>query len=71
MGSHKDRHENIGYGEIGFDKLIKVLYNSKLDNIPKILETPYIGEYAPYKDEIEMIRNKKFNDFKNNVCKLK
>lgn len=71
MGSHKDRHENIGYGEIGFEKLIKVLYNSKLDNIPKILETPYIGEYAPYKDEIEMIRNKKFNDFKNNVCKLK
>ena len=66
-GSHKDRHENIGYGEIGFDNLIKVLYNKKLENIPKILETPYIGEYAPYKDEIEMIRNKRFVDFKSNI----
>ena len=61
MGSHKDRHENIGYGTIGFDNLINVIYNKKLDNIPMILETPYIGEYAPYKEEIEMIRTKIFN----------
>lgn len=60
--SHKDRHENIGYGCIGFDNLIKVIYHKKLDNIPKILETPYIEkEYPPYKQEIEMIKNKKFN----------
>ncbi len=65
MGSHKDRHENIGYGTIGFNNLINVIYNSRLSNIPKILETPYVGEnkeYPPYKFEIEMIRNKKFND---------
>lgn len=61
-GSHKDRHANIGYGEIGFDNLIKIIYNERLDNIPKILETPYIEEYAPYKYELEMIRNKKFNE---------
>ena len=61
-GSHKDRHENIGLGTIGFDNLIKVLYNSRLDNIPKILETPYIEKCPPYKYEIEMIRNKKMND---------
>lgn len=61
IGSHKDRHENIGYGTIGFDNLINVIYNKKLDNIPMILETPYIGEYAPYKEEIEMIRTKMFN----------
>ena len=60
-GSRKDRHENIGYGTIGFENLLKVLYNPKLDNIPKILETPYIGDKAPYKEEIEMIRSKKFN----------
>lgn len=60
-GSHKDRHENIGYGTIGFDNLIKVIYNKRLDNIPKILETPWIGDYPPYKEEIEMIRNKSFN----------
>ena len=61
LGSHKDRHENIGYGTIGFDNLINVIYNKRLDNIPMILETPYIGEYAPYKEEIEMIRTKIFN----------
>ena len=61
VGSHKDRHANFGYGTIGFDKLIDVIYNPRLDNIPKILETPWIGDNPPYKEEIEMIRNKKFN----------
>ena len=62
LGSHKDRHENIGFGTIGFDNLINVIYNPRLSDIPKILETPYIAkEYPPYKFEIEMIKNKKFN----------
>lgn len=55
-GAHKDRHENIGKGYIGLDNLISVIYNSRLDNIPKILETPYINELAPYKEEIALIR---------------
>lgn len=63
--SHKDRHANIGYGTIGFDNLINVIYNERLKDIPKILETPYIDKNAPYKEEIEMIRNKKFKDFIN------
>lgn len=62
LGSHKDRHENIGYGYIGFDNLLKVIYHDKLKDVPKILETPYIEKCPPYKYEIEMIRNKKFND---------
>lgn len=61
--SHKDRHENIGFGTIGYDNLISVIYNEKLESVPKILETPYIdGDYPPYKQEIEMIRNKEFNE---------
>lgn len=59
--SHKDRHENIGFGTIGFDTLISIIYNERLSDIPKILETPYVGEYPPYKYEIEMIKNKKFD----------
>ena len=59
--SHKDRHENIGFGTIGFDNLISVIYNERLSKIPKILETPYINDNAPYKLEIEQIKNKKFN----------
>ena len=71
MGSHKDRHENIGYGHIGFDNLINIIYNKRLDNIPKILETPYIDKtYPPYKYEIEMIRTKKFNKNLIDECKL-
>ena len=75
-GAHKDRHENIGIGTIGFDNLINVIYNKRLDGIPKILETPYIGDtddskerlYPPYKFEIEMIKNKKFDaDFLNKI----
>jgi len=75
-GSHKDRHDNFGMGEIGFDNLINIIYNPKLDGIPKILETPYIGEtndskerlYPPYKFEIEMIKNKKFDpEFLNQI----
>ena len=64
-GAKKDRHENIGFGYIGFDNLINVIYNPRIENIPKILETPWIGDYPPYKEEIEMIRNKKFD------CELK
>ena len=62
FASHKDRHENIGFGTIGFDNLISIIYNKRLENIPKILETPYVDrEYPPYKYEINMIRNKSFD----------
>ncbi len=62
ISSHKDRHENIGFGTIGFKTLLNVIYNKRLEDIPKILETPYIGDNPPYKYEIEMIKNKAFND---------
>ena len=69
IGARKDRHANIGFGKIGFDSLINVIYNKRIENVSKILETPYITEnddskkriYPPYKEEIEMIKNKKFN----------
>lgn len=59
--THKDRHENLGFGTIGFDNLINTIYNPRLESIPKILETPYVGKNAPYKLEIEMIKNKTFD----------
>ncbi len=77
ISSHKDRHENIGFGTIGFDNLIKIIYNDRLESIPKILETPYVTKddnskekvYPPYKYEIEMIRNKKFDS--NLITKIR
>lgn len=65
LGAKKDRHENIGFGQIGFEALISVIYNQRLEYVPKILETPYIKDgkksYAPYKEEIDMIKTKTFN----------
>lgn len=61
-GAHKDRHENIGYGYIGFATLNAIVHHPKLKDVPKILETPYIGEHAPYKEEIEMFIHQTFNN---------
>ncbi len=69
LGSHKDRHQNIGFGHIGFDTLLKIVNNELLKDVPKILETPYISKkdtekelvFPPYKFEIEMLRNGIFN----------
>ncbi|MGL4952048.1 MAG: deoxyribonuclease IV [Mycoplasma sp.] len=62
--SHKDRHQNLGYGNIGFENLINIIYHNKLEHVVKILETPYVEldgkSTPPYKQEIKMIRNKKF-----------
>ena len=65
-GAAKDRHENIGFGEIGFDALQYIVHHPQLMEIPKILETPFVGvdaksKEAPYKHEIEMLRSKQFN----------
>ena len=67
--AHKDRHENLGLGHIGFETLINIIYHPKLKEVPKILETPYVSSsgsskdklYPPYKFEIDMIKNKEFN----------
>lgn len=70
QGSKKDRHENIGLGHIGFDNIINIIYNPRINDIPKILETPWIDGKPPYKEEIEMIRKKAFDgDFKNKIIK--
>lgn len=61
-GAHKDRHENLGYGHIGFDVLNYIVHHEKLKNVPKILETPYIDGEAPYQKEIEMLKNQTFNN---------
>jgi len=62
QGAAKDRHENLGYGYIGFESLLKVIYHKDFMHLPKILETPYIEGNPPYKKEIEMIKEKSFDD---------
>lgn len=62
-GSKKDRHENIGFGTIGFDVLNKIAHYEKLKEVPIILETPYVlKEYAPYRFEIAMLKEQVFDE---------
>ncbi|MGO1588660.1 MAG: deoxyribonuclease IV [Alkalibacterium gilvum] len=66
QGAGKDRHANIGFGEIGFEALNHVVHHEKLAHLPKILETPFVGtdkknKKPPYKHEIEMLKAKTFN----------
>ena len=65
-GAQKDRHENIGFGHIGFNTLHEIVHLKELMHLPKILETPYVGEdkknkKPPYKHEIEMLKNGQFD----------
>lgn len=64
-GAGKDRHENIGFGHIGFDPLHYIVHHPSFTAIPKILETPFIGndkknKTAPYKEEIMMLKSGEF-----------
>lgn len=67
LASHKDRHENIGFGVLGFETVMKIFNDERFINIPKILETPYVASidnknnYPPYKYEISMIKNGVFD----------
>ena len=68
MGAKKDRHENIGFGTIGFDALNYIVHHKDFESVPKILETPYVAipeedkkSIAPYKHEIEMLLKGEFN----------
>ncbi|WP_031489409.1 deoxyribonuclease IV [Ureaplasma canigenitalium] len=69
INAHKDRHENIGYGHIGFDALNYIVHHPKLVSIPKILETPWYTnqnnkELPLYFDEINMFKNQAWFDSK-------
>ncbi len=66
IGSHKDRHENLGMGTIGFEILHNFATDERFESIPKILETPYLKDgskdgISPYKTEIEMLKNNSFD----------
>lgn len=66
-GARKDRHENIGFGHIGFNALSYIINHPQLESVPKILETPFVGEdknnkKAPYKHEIAMIKSGEFDE---------
>jgi deoxyribonuclease-4 len=68
LGAHKDRHENIGFGNIGFETVKRIFNDVRFIDIPKILETPYVASldkkqnFPPYKFEIAMIKSGVFDE---------
>lgn len=74
-GAGKDRHENFGFGRIGFEALMQVVQCPDFEDVPKILESPYVPSpedkkvsFAPYKHEIAMIRSGIFDpDLKQKI----
>jgi len=70
QGAQKDRHENIGFGYIGFEALNYIVNHPDFIDVPKILETPYVTEtddskdkvHPPYKQEINMFTNQQFDE---------
>lgn len=62
QGAKKDRHANIGFGEIGFVKLNAIVHNPRVADVVKILETPYVEDHPPYRQEIAMLRSGVFDE---------
>lgn len=67
-GSHKDRHQIIGLGTIGFKALNYIAHHDQLASVPKIMETPILKDpenkrikYNPHGYEVSMLRKQVFN----------
>ena len=62
-GAAKDRHANLGVGQIGFAPLYHIVHHPDFLTIPKILETPWYPDpqnpkklLPPYRREIAWLR---------------
>lgn len=55
LGAHKDRHEKLGQGCIGFEALAAVVSHPTLRDLPFYLETPH-DDLAGYAEEIARLR---------------
>lgn len=54
MGSHKDRHEKIGQGNIGADAMARIINHPALKDLPFYLETP--NDIRGYAEEIKLLK---------------
>ena len=55
FGSHKDRHELLGDGNLGLETFRNIVNHPVLKNLPMILETP--NELPGYAKEIALLRS--------------
>jgi len=62
LGSHKDRHEQIGDGSIGLDAFGRIINHPALKHLPFYLETP--NDIEGYAREIAMLKGLCYNERK-------
>jgi deoxyribonuclease-4 len=56
LGSNRDRHADVGQGELGEDGCAVFLSEPRFDGLPVILETPGPDKKGPDKAELELCR---------------
>jgi deoxyribonuclease IV len=56
LGSNRDRHADVGQGELGEDGCAVFLSEPRFDGLPVILETPGPDRKGPSKEELELCR---------------
>ena len=56
LGSNRDRHQNIGQGEIGEEGFRALLHDPRLDRLPFLLEVPGFEGLGPDKANVEILR---------------
>lgn len=54
LGSNRDRHADVGQGELGEDGCAVFLSEPRFDGLPVILETPGPDKKGPTKEELEL-----------------
>jgi deoxyribonuclease-4 len=56
LGSNRDRHADVGQGELGEDGCAVFLSEPRFDDLPVILETPGPDKKGPTKEELALCR---------------
>lgn len=56
FASHRDRHADLGEGEIGLEAVKNIVNHPKLMNIPFIMETPKLGSMEGARSECELLK---------------
>jgi deoxyribonuclease-4 len=54
LGSNRDRHADVGEGELGQDGCAVFLSEPRFDGLPVILETPGPDKKGPTREELEL-----------------
>jgi len=57
FGSNKDRHENIGEGEIGADLFARLIHDERWEGTAAVLETPIGDDEQGHRRDLERLRN--------------